>query len=234
MAVMYSTPDDSIGPCGVHLLTLASGDFSATYTRGPEPHLENVVHIAFEGGPDSWSFRFQAPNRSPLVPGHYPNATGYPFQDESVPGLDVSGQGRGCGRQTGEFTIQEAEFADDGTVLRFAADFGQSCGTRPPDDPKLHGTVRFRSSLPRPTLEPPYTPTPTQIPPSCPGDCDRDGEATVDELVNVVNLALGNRRVAACASADRSKDFRITVEEIAAALQNVLVGCIGGEVEVGS
>jgi len=43
-----------------------------------------------------------------LVPGTYLNATRYPFQAANVPGLDVSGEGRGSNTLTGQFTIVQA------------------------------------------------------------------------------------------------------------------------------
>jgi hypothetical protein len=228
MAVMYSDLGDYIGSCGIHVLTLANGDFSATYTRNMQPFMENTVHIVFEGGGlNTWTFRFQAPYRGSLLPGYYPNATrwGSVSHDESGPGLDVAGQGKGCNRLAGEFTVHEADFADDGTVLRFAADFIQYCEGFIPGHPKLEGTVRFRSSLPPPTMNPPRTPSPTPTPLPCPGDCNRNSEATVDELVHIVNLGLGSRQIGPCRSADRSRDLRITVDEVTAAMQDALTGC---------
>lgn len=224
MAVLYGDPEDFVGRCGVYLLTLANGDFSATYAQDVfPPTRNNTVYIVFEGGPNTWTFRFQAPGNGPVVPGHYANVKEWASPDRG--GVYIAGQGRACDVEDGELTIQEADFAPDGTVLRFAADFVQYCDSFAPDGTKTYGTVRFHSSLPPPTLNPPHTPSPTPKPVACPGDCNRDGEATVDELVNVVTLALGSREVGPCSSADRSRDFELTVDEITESLQNVLFGC---------
>lgn len=226
IAVMYSEIGDYVGSCGTQVLSMANGDFVAEYIKNSEPWRENTVQIVFDGGPpNSWVFRFQTADRGPLVPGHYPNAARWAFHDETEPGLSVSGQSRGCNRLDGEFTVHEAELTDDGTVLRFAADFVQYCEGFAPGRPKLYGTVRFRSSLPPPTLNPPHTPSPTPTPLPCPGDCDRNSESTVDELLHIVNLALGSRQVGPCRAADRSRDLRITVDEVAAAVQSALSGC---------
>lgn len=60
--------------------------------------------------------------------------------------------------------------------------------------------------------------------PTCNGDCDADGNVTVDEIVTMVSLALSGG-TAGCSTADRSGDGRITVDEILRALQLALAAC---------
>lgn len=60
---------------------------------------------------------------------------------------------------------------------------------------------------------------------ACAGDCGQDGEVTVEELVLMVNIALGNGSVAQCAPGDSNGDGSITVEEIVKAVNNALNGC---------
>ena len=76
------------------------------------------------------------------------------------------------------------------------------------------------TSTPSPTL----TPSPTATPP-CTGDCDNSGGVTVDEILTLVNVALGNADVSACEPADRNGDGKITIDEILAAVNNALNGC---------
>jgi alpha-tubulin suppressor-like RCC1 family protein/pimeloyl-ACP methyl ester carboxylesterase len=84
---------------------------------------------------------------------------------------------------------------------------------------------------PSPTPTPPPLPTatdthtPTQAPPSCPGDCGGDGAVTIDELVTMVNIALGSRPVADCSAGDTSGDGEITIDEIIQAVNRALNGC---------
>lgn len=59
----------------------------------------------------------------------------------------------------------------------------------------------------------------------CSGDCDENGSLTVDELVRVVAIALGDRTIDECPSADVSGERLITVEEIIIATQYALNGC---------
>ncbi|MBI4516412.1 MAG: thrombospondin type 3 repeat-containing protein [Deltaproteobacteria bacterium] len=83
-----------------------------------------------------------------------------------------------------------------------------------------------------PTATPTATPTvtstatPTQSPtPVCVGDCGRDGEVTVDELVKGVNIALGNLPVTECASFDTNRDDEVTVDELVSGVNRALGGC---------
>lgn len=59
----------------------------------------------------------------------------------------------------------------------------------------------------------------------CPGDCGRDGQVTVDELVTLVNIALGTLSVEACTAADTNEDASVTVDEIVSAVSGALQGC---------
>lgn len=63
---------------------------------------------------------------SQLQPGYYPNLTRYPVHDTLVGGLDWSGNGRGCNKQTGWFIVDNVTY--DGTTLK-AIDlrFEQKC-----------------------------------------------------------------------------------------------------------
>ena len=85
---------------------------------------------------------------------------------------------------------------------------------------------------PYPTLTPsptalPVTPSPTVTPtvPTCAGDCNGDGSVTVDEILTMVDIALGNGDVSACVAGDANDDGQITIEEILAAVDNALNTC---------
>jgi plastocyanin len=67
------------------------------------------------------------------------------------------------------------------------------------------------------------TPTPTAL--RCIGDCSQDGSVTVDELLTMVNIALGNTAVSACAAGDADDSGDISVNEIVAAVNSALNGC---------
>jgi hypothetical protein len=61
--------------------------------------------------------------------------------------------------------------------------------------------------------------------PGCVGDCDVDGDVTVDEILVMVNIALGDADIALCQAADADGNGAVTVDEIVAALSNALEGC---------
>ena len=62
---------------------------------------ETTAHVS--AGP--FTFDFAAPAGFALTPARYPGATRYPFQEPGEPGIDVSGDGRGCNTSTGFFTV---------------------------------------------------------------------------------------------------------------------------------
>ena len=57
------------------------------------------------------------------------------------------------------------------------------------------------------------------------GDCGGDGQVTVNELLTVVNIALGSTPVTACNAGDANHDNQITVDEILSAVNNALNRC---------
>ena len=59
----------------------------------------------------------------------------------------------------------------------------------------------------------------------CVGDCNDDGQVTVDDLLIMVNIALGLAPFAECPAGDSSGDDMITIEDILIAVSNALNGC---------
>ena len=59
----------------------------------------------------------------------------------------------------------------------------------------------------------------------CAGDCNGDGATTIDELVVLVNIALGGPTTDTCRSGDRNGDGRISISELVAAVRSVLTSC---------
>jgi hypothetical protein len=66
---------------------------------------------------------------------------------------------------------------------------------------------------------------PQSCPSPCAGDCNGNGTVTVDEILTMVNIALGNRPVSSCFAGDLNGDGQITVDEILVAVNNALNGC---------
>src|SRR5262249_1104079 len=110
---MVSQPGDYIGQGRTYSYAPPTGPFTASR------NFDNGVAISYQAAHNSldyWNLNFAAPFNAPLVPGYYPNAQRFPFQASNVPGLDVSGQGRGSNTLTGNFTILQAIYAANGQV----------------------------------------------------------------------------------------------------------------------
>jgi hypothetical protein len=69
------------------------------------------------------------------------------------------------------------------------------------------------------------TPTPTRTPALCTGDCNDNGVVSVEELVTIVNVALGQSPLSSCPNGDSSGDGRVTIEEIVQSVLHDLTGC---------
>ncbi len=63
------------------------------------------------------------------------------------------------------------------------------------------------------------------VKPPCVGDCNGDGEVTVNELIVMVNIALGAADISACTAGDADGNGEITINEIISGVNNALNGC---------
>jgi hypothetical protein len=100
-----------------------------------------------------------------------------------------------------------------------------ACSVGPGPTPTPTATLE-PSVTPTPTATVPSpTPTPTRRPAPCLGDCDGDGRVTVDEVITMVNIALGSSPISACEAGDVDGGGQITVDEIVTAVNLALDGC---------
>ncbi|MBI1815123.1 MAG: hypothetical protein HYR72_09105 [Deltaproteobacteria bacterium] len=81
------------------------------------------------------------------------------------------------------------------------------------------------SPTPTQSLTATITATLTQTPVPCVGNCNGDAEVTVEELITMVNIALGLTPLSTCPEGDAGRDGEITVEEIIAAVNIALTAC---------
>jgi len=149
-----SEPGDFIGLGQELTLTPADANFNVNrnFAGGVSIFINN---FSFPNPPRLifWFTDFAAPFGVDLMPGAYEGATRFPFNDASVPGLSISGDGRGCNTLTGRFDVLEATYdIISGEVISFAVDFEQHCEGAPP---ALFGSVRINSDIPLPVLLPP-------------------------------------------------------------------------------
>jgi subtilisin family serine protease len=105
------------------------------------------------------------------------------------------------------------------TPTAIATDTPTDTPTETPTDTPI--TTSTPTSTPTDTA----VPTPTVVP--CVGDCNGDGQVTVDEILTMVNIALGNADLSACTAGDANDDGHITVDEILTAVNHALNGCGG-------
>src|SRR5262249_32317924 len=78
------------------------------------------------------------------------------------------------------------------------------------------------TQTPTPTTPSQPTDTPTPIP--CVGDCDGDGSVSIDAILTLVNIALGNAQPSACPSGIPS-GTQVDIALILEAVNNALSGC---------
>jgi hypothetical protein len=138
--MLDSQTDDYIGGGAQQRYTDSTSLWSAWTLDGG-----NLLRMSVDGADGSWNYlAFRAPGGYGvrLVPGEYTGAI-HASSSSPAPGLEVSGNGRGCGTVAGRFTVYESVYNADGTIARFAADFEQHCGGFAP---ALFGSVRFNSS----------------------------------------------------------------------------------------
>ncbi len=97
----------------------------------------NGVNVSIRGS-ENWDVNFAAPNNEPLEVKAYDVAQRFPFNPESVAGLSVSGNGRGCNKLYGSFDVSRLLIEGD-QVKEFKASFKQLC--EQPTGPGLFGEV---------------------------------------------------------------------------------------------
>jgi hypothetical protein len=69
------------------------------------------------------------------------------------------------------------------------------------------------------------TATPTRTPPRCVGDCNFNGQVSVDELIRSVGITLGTLQISACDAWDDNRDGAVAIPELIAAVSNAIYGC---------
>jgi hypothetical protein len=101
-------------------LTPANSTFSVTGDR------ENF-NLVVAGDGDFYSVEIAAPRGEELRRGSFAAAERVAFRTGRAPGVDVSGNGRGCNETWGSFIIRQVEFNELGIVSKFDATITQKC-----------------------------------------------------------------------------------------------------------
>ena len=136
----FSEPNDYIGQGAEVSFTSTDGSFTLDSTS-------NGVSINFisPGYIHWWYLSMSAADGAVLQPGAYENAERNAFKSVGHPGLDFSGEGRGCSSLSGRFDVLQLVLDASGNITQFAANFEQHCEGGPA---ALYGQIRFNSDVP--------------------------------------------------------------------------------------
>lgn len=136
-----SQANDYIGLGQEVTFTAADGTFAVS------PNFSNGAQVRFvtPSFTHFWTLNLAAANNVLLQPGAYENAQRWPFQTAGLPGLDFSGDGRGCNTLTGRFDVLEIVRDATGAITQLAANWEQHCEGMAP---ALFGQVRYNSDVP--------------------------------------------------------------------------------------
>jgi len=122
---LFSDPDDFMGQGQTQFFTPLPGNISAVQNT------INGVSASYFGEPflESWNLHFAAPDNQLLTVGTYNGAVLFSTEGPGVPGLLVTGDGRGCAAISGSFVVQEITYGSSflGPVESFDAFFVQHC-----------------------------------------------------------------------------------------------------------
>lgn len=134
---LNSQAGDYIGGGVTQTLTANDGTFSVI--NGP-----NTVTVEFNSSTQFWTLEFGSPTSVKFGRGEFGGATRTAFRSPTRPGIDVSGDGRGCNTDAGRFLVSDFALASNGTVARLAIDFEQHCEGAAP---ALYGSLRYNSAV---------------------------------------------------------------------------------------
>ncbi len=119
---MFSDQGDSIGGGTHRLYTPLNSTFSLSGSTG-------CVTVRVSGGPygDAFTLDFAAPPGQTLAPGVYDRAQRAPFREAGRPGIDISGDGRGCNEDAGRFEVKDFRVSSSGTLEGLWIVYEQHC-----------------------------------------------------------------------------------------------------------
>lgn len=119
---MYSDSGDYIGGGVQRVFAPPSGSVTASGGGGQ-------LSVGVGGGPTGagFSMEFAAPPGSALGTGVYVDAERAAFRSAGHPGIDISGDGRGCNEDAGRFEVKDLAWGAKGAVQRLWLVYEQHC-----------------------------------------------------------------------------------------------------------
>lgn len=135
---MDSDSGDWVGAGTSYDLSDATGTFNTSFS-------DSRLNISYRSTEDNFSFDFESPNNRDFVRGAFLDAQRTPFRGPLNPGISVTGNGRGCNTNSGEFYIYEYDISGEEPVV--ALDFVQYCDSQ---TSALRGSIRVNSNVETP------------------------------------------------------------------------------------
>jgi hypothetical protein len=141
----FSRPLHSASPVTYLRAVSTPGDYigqGKTYSFTGNELVAQKDYRGFQVTAGGYNFHFGGPSNTMLAAREYLDAKRHPFSNEA-PGIEISGNGRGCNTIAGKFVVWE--FAVRGNeVLRLAIDFTQRCEEK---GPPFYGKIRINSTF---------------------------------------------------------------------------------------
>ena len=117
---LNSEPGDYVGAGLQQLFIAPNPSFQAWLLPGGDTFRADI-------GGANWGVVVSAPVGVPLAVGSYTGAARSPFRPAGSPGLDVTGDHRGCNTLTGKFTVSAIAYSQYDELMLFDASFEQHC-----------------------------------------------------------------------------------------------------------
>lgn len=140
------------GGVGANPVTWTHGDEGIFSISG---NFDKGATVTFNDG-HYWRFAFAAPTYDPVTNTNngnlldvkfYDNATRFPFNSPTRPGLSFSGNGRGNNRLGGWFDVLEVTYDDKYNYLSLAVDFRQFDESEAMAGSSTFGSLRINSAI---------------------------------------------------------------------------------------
>ncbi len=131
---LTSEPGDYIGQGQSYVYKDADSAFKYS------TNYDNGITVSITNSNTWWTLNLAAPGNAQIQPGVYEQAARFPFQPADKPGLDFSGNGRGCNTLTGKFKVSEVSYDTDGILTSLSATFEQHCEG---NVAALYGTINY-------------------------------------------------------------------------------------------
>jgi len=145
-------------------------------------------------------------------------------------GNSVNGDGNSTGDKPGATTLQVEVVAPVPTATPSATAAETPTATPTPSETFTLMPTATPTASATATVTPTVTPTPSpRGPVPCVGDCNQDGKIDTAELIEGVDMALERMQLDSCPSFDRNGNGGVDLDEIVAAVDAALSGCVVSE-----